>query len=108
MVNEPRSQSAYAVVFTSTQTHGDQGYAEMANRMEVLARQQPGFISVDSARTLGGTGITVSYWESLEAIRAWKQNAEHLVAQQQGKSRWYEDYRVRICRVEREYGPRDA
>ena len=101
-----QTRATYAVIFTSSRTAGDNGYAEMADSMEALDRQEPGFISVESARTPGGTGITVSYWESLEAIRDWKQNAEQLVAQQQGKSRWYEGYRVRICRVEREYGSR--
>ena len=103
MVDQPRSNPAYAVIFTSARTDGDHGYAEMAAKMEALARRQPGFLSVESARTPGGTGITVSCWESLEAIRAWKQNAEHLLAQQQGKGMWYENYRVRICQVEREY-----
>lgn len=104
MVDRPRSNPAYAVIFTSARTDGDHGYAEMADRMEALARQQRGFLSVESARTPGGTGITVSCWESLAAIRAWKLNAEHLVAQQQGKGKgmWYGNYHVRICRVERE------
>jgi heme-degrading monooxygenase HmoA len=48
-------------------------------------------------------GITVSYWKSLEAIAAWKANAAHLVAQQHGRDTWYEEFKVRICRVERDY-----
>ena len=106
MGDTSQSRGTYAVIFTPSRIKGDNGYAEMADRMEALARQQPGFVSVESARTPGGTGITVSSWESLAAIRAWKQNAEHLLAQQQGKDIWYDDYRVRICRVEREYGMR--
>ncbi|HEY6167055.1 MAG TPA: antibiotic biosynthesis monooxygenase [Verrucomicrobiae bacterium] len=95
----------YAVVFTSQRTpRDDAGYGAMAARMEDLARQQPGFLGVESARDADGVGITVSYWESLEAIRNWKAHAEHLAAQQQGKSKWYQEYRLRICRVEREYG----
>ena len=70
MADQPRSQPTYAVIFSSLRTDGNHGFAEMADRMEALARQQPGFVSVESARTPGGTGITVSYWESLEAIRA--------------------------------------
>jgi heme-degrading monooxygenase HmoA len=49
-------------------------------------------------------GITVSYWESLEAIKAWKQNAEHLVAQSRGRGEWYASFKLRICKVERDYG----
>ena len=45
--------------------------------MEELAKQQPGFLGVESARDHSGLGITISYWESLEAIENWKQNALH-------------------------------
>lgn len=92
----------YAVIFTNLRTEGDHGYAEMAVRMEELAMQQPGYLGHESARD--GLGITVSYWESLEAIQQWKQNAEHQLAQQYGREIWYSAYRTRICRVEREYG----
>ncbi|MGO4107918.1 antibiotic biosynthesis monooxygenase family protein [Paenibacillus sp. YAF4_2] len=93
----------YAVIFTSQRRDGDEGYSEMADRMDELARKQPGFIDAESVRDAAGVGITVSYWESLEAIRSWKQNEEHLVAQENGKQAWYESYKVRICKVEREY-----
>jgi heme-degrading monooxygenase HmoA len=67
-----------------------------------LAAQQEGFLGVESAREQ--VGITVSYWSSLEAIRAWKRDAEHREAQRLGREQWYADYRIRITRVEREYG----
>ncbi len=73
----------------------------MAAAMEKLAATQPGFLGIESARD--GLGITVSYWESLEAIAAWKANATHLVAQQRGRDTWYEGFKVRVCRVERDY-----
>ena len=97
----------YAVVFTSLRTAGDNGYGKMAEAMEKLAATQKGFLGIESVRDeLGrdGLGITVSYWESLEAIAAWKANATHLVAQQRGRETWYEEFKVRICRVERDYG----
>ena len=91
----------YAVIFTSLRTDGDQGYAETARHMAELARQQPGFLGIESARD--GLGITVSYWQSLDAIRAWKENAEHRLAQAHVRD-WYASFRVRVARVEREYG----
>jgi heme-degrading monooxygenase HmoA len=103
MTNETTSGSYYAVIFTSQRTEGDNGYGRMADRMEELASKQPGFISVESVRDSSGAGITVSYWESLEAIRNWKKNEAHQVAQEKGKQDWYESYKVRICKVEREY-----
>ncbi|WP_217703365.1 antibiotic biosynthesis monooxygenase family protein [Flavobacterium agri] len=91
----------YAVIFTSIRTNQNDGYSDMADRMVELAKQQPGFIDVESARN--EIGITVSYWESLDAIKAWKQNTEHLFAQRKGRDVWYESYKVRIAKVEREY-----
>lgn len=91
----------YAVIFSNTRTSVDEGYSKMATEMEALAKQQPGYLGFESARD--GLGISVSYWESLEAIAAWKAVTEHEFAQNEGKRIWYSWYKVRICRVEREY-----
>lgn len=91
----------YVVIFTSTQTDDTEGYSEMAEKMETLARHQEGFIGIESARNT--IGITVSYWKSLEAMKNWKANTEHLFAQQKGREQWYNWYNVKICKVEREY-----
>lgn len=94
-------QPYYAVIFTSKRTEGVNGYEKMALLMEELAKLQNGFIGMESARN--DIGITVSYWKDLEAIKNWKQQTDHLVAQQKGRSDWYRWYKVRICKVEREY-----
>jgi len=73
----------------------------MAETMETLAKKQAGFLGVESARQ--EVGITVSYWKSLEAIQNWKANLDHIVVQKLGKEKWYASYKVRICKVEREY-----
>ena len=91
----------YAVIFTSNQTDAIEGYEEMAKQMSELAKEQPGYKGIESARD--EIGITVSYWESLEAIANWKSNTDHLFAQQKGIKDWYSWYKVRICLVEREY-----
>ena len=100
--NQSMQTPYYAVIFTSTRTELDENYSEMAIKMETLAKQQPGFLGVESARN--EIGITVSYWESLEAIANWKQNLDHLDAQFLGRQKWYENYVVRIAKVEKEYG----
>jgi heme-degrading monooxygenase HmoA len=92
----------YAVIFTSIRTEGNNGYAAMADAMDELAKQQEGYLGIESARN--EIGITVSYWQSLEAIRAWKANTDHLMAQKYGREKWYNAYKVRICKVERDYG----
>ena len=91
----------YAVIFTNQRTAIETGYADMAMAMEELAKQQPGYLGFESVRD--GLGIAISYWESLEAIAAWKAVAEHKMAQKYGQEKWYSWYKVRICRVEREY-----
>ena len=101
IANTPQSPY-YAVIFTSLKSENDDGYNEMAVKMEVLAKQQSGFLGIESARE--ELGITVSYWESLEAIQKWKANLDHIEAQQKGKTDWYKHYRVRIAKVERDYG----
>jgi heme-degrading monooxygenase HmoA len=92
----------YAVIFTSTRTPGDHGYAAMAEKMLELAGTLPGFLGAESARE--ALGITVSYWADLESIRRWKTNLAHREAQRLGREAWYSGYRVRISKVERDYG----
>lgn len=92
----------YAVIFTSQQTNQTEGYTEMAELMEALAEQQPGYLGLEAARN--EIGITVSYWENTEAIQHWKAQLDHQAAQKLGRQQWYTWYKVRICKVEREYG----
>ena len=102
MIAQTPQPPYYAVIFTSTRTDVDEGYSNMAEQMVELAAKQPGFLGVESARN--EVGITVSYWDSLAAIKKWKQVAEHLMAQKIGKEKWYNTYKTRICLVERDYG----
>ena len=92
----------YAVIFSSILTDDTDDYETTANRMVSLAKQQPGYLGIESARS--EIGITVSYWESMDAIVQWKNNAEHTLVREQGRKTWYKKYSVRICKVEREYG----
>ncbi|MBZ9784287.1 antibiotic biosynthesis monooxygenase [Pseudomonas sp. REP124] len=102
MANTPPAPY-YAVIFTSLRTEGDQGYAEAAARMVELAREQPGFLGVESARGEDGLGITVSYWDSEAAILAWKHHPEHSAIRERGRLTWYARCHTRVCRVERGY-----
>jgi heme-degrading monooxygenase HmoA len=91
----------YAVIFASQRTEGEQGYGKMAEKMVELASKQNGFLGVESARD-EGLGITVSYWQSLEAIKNWKDHSLHQVAQEKGKTIWYQNFSLRVCKVERD------
>ena len=101
MIAQTPSTPYYAVIFTSLRTEGDQGYTAMAEEMDKLSQQQEGYLGIESARN--ELGITVSYWRSLEDIKNWKANSRHLFAQKTGREKWYERYKVRICKVERDY-----
>jgi len=103
----------YAVVFTTVRSDqpghagvgesaDPDGYLAMARRMEELAAAQPGYLGIESARA--ELGVTVSYWADEESISAWKLNAEHTLARETGRARWYERYMLRVAKVERDYG----
>lgn len=91
----------YAVIFVSVRTEGDNGYGVTADRMEELVKDIPGYLGMDHARD--SNSITICYWDSLEAIDTWKQNMEHKEAQRMGREKWYASYKLKICKVERDY-----
>jgi heme-degrading monooxygenase HmoA len=92
----------YAVIFTSVRTDVEDGYRQMSARMLDLAKKQPGFLGVESAREQ--VGITVSYWTDREAIKQWRDHPEHRKAQNHGRDKWYAAFKVRVVKVEREHG----
>lgn len=94
----------YAVIFTSVlKEWGVPSYQETANKMGQLVQDVEGFLGVESVR-IGKNGITISYWKNKETIEQWKRNLEHQIAQEKGKSIWYESYQVRVVHVEKSYG----
>lgn len=101
MISRTPNPPYYAVIFSTIRTNIEEGYEETAQQMEELAKQQEGYLGIESAK--GSIGITVSYWESLEAITKWKNNIEHTVARNKGRALWYQYYKLRICKVERDY-----
>lgn len=101
MIAKTPSAPYYAVIFTSIVTEVREGYSSTADRMLELAKEQEGYLGIESARE--EIGITVSYWKDLDSIRKWKMNAEHLMAQEKGRKEWYQNYKTRICLVERDY-----
>lgn len=101
-VNTPKPPY-YAVTFTNILSENSEGYEATAERMVELAKQQTGFLGIESVRDENGNGIATSYWKDMASIANWKQQEEHLIAQTKGKSTWYKSYHVRISKVERAY-----
>ena len=91
-----------AVIFTIVAGKIDEENAGMSGQMAKLAHEQDGFLGMEAAS--GDLGIMVSYWDSLAAIQEWRQNSEHQVAQKAGKSGVFSAFKIRICKVERDYG----
>src|SRR5271169_2640661 len=94
----------YAVIFTSRRTTEENDlYGSTSEDMFALASKQPGYLGYETTRDSSRQGITVTYWDSLENIKLWKMNAEHVVVQKMGRDIFYEEYHVRVAKVEREY-----
>jgi heme-degrading monooxygenase HmoA len=93
-----------AVIFTSKRTKVVENYSAVNDELEAMAANLPGFIKTEWSRNEDGFGISISYWKTMEDARNFKQIPEHLVAQQNGRDKWYEWYNVKVCTVEREYG----
>jgi heme-degrading monooxygenase HmoA len=95
----------YAVVFTSINADVDHTeHLAMSQRMLALAETYDGFLGIEPARNSDGSGVAVSYWRDMDSIMAWARDPEHLAAKSKGRKIWYTQYKVRICKVEREYG----
>lgn len=93
----------YAVIFTSVKSASDEGYAQWDARMFQLVEKQEGYLGYESYSNADGKSVTISYWKNHESIAQWKNNREHQQAQQLGKEKWYAQYRIRVCKVERDY-----
>lgn len=93
-----------AVIFVAQRTPDDEaGYADAAEAMVSLARRQPGYVGIDSARGADGVGITVSYWSTEAAARAWRDHPDHAAIRDAGRDRWYSWYDLHVATVSRSY-----
>lgn len=80
-------------------TASTDGYDEMAEEMDDLARTMPGFVDVKSFKAEDGERLTVVWWQDEETLRAWREQARHRVAQRTGRERWYEYYKLDVAEV---------
>ena len=104
MIAETPKPPYYTVIFTSTRTNVEEGYNEMNDELWEDAQKLLGFIGAESLRGADGFGVTVLYFKDMATIKEWGRYQKHLRAKELGKAKWYESYRVRIAKVEREYG----
>ena len=95
----------YAVIFRSVRTtHSEELYQEHSEKMESLVKSMKGYISHHSQLdAITREGVTISYFDSLEAIKAWRDHPDHKATQELGRTHFYEHYEVKVVKVEREY-----
>ena len=94
------------VALFRSRLHSDQKeeYRVVSARMLELARAMPGFINFKAFGADDGERISVVEFENLGALEAWRDHAEHLVAQRAGRDRFYSAYRLQVCETIRDYG----
>ncbi len=92
-------QPMFLVVFRNRKRAGIDGtaYGADADRMEELARAQPGFLSFKSYAADDGEVVAISEWADEAAARGWGRQAEHLAAQGRGRDAYYQDYTLFAC-----------
>ncbi|MFE9603842.1 antibiotic biosynthesis monooxygenase family protein [Streptomyces hokutonensis] len=94
----------YAAVFTTVRTQDQSDYSETSAHLEELVKNVPGYLGMDHAQTPGGLGITVSYFRDADALKEWRTDVEHRVAQNRGRAEWYQTYTLHVAKVERSRG----
>jgi heme-degrading monooxygenase HmoA len=89
------------VLFRSKLVDVPDGYNDMAEEMDALARTMPGFVDVKSVAAQDGERLTVVWWQDQETLHAWRENMRHRMAQRLGRERWYEYYKMDVAEVVR-------
>jgi heme-degrading monooxygenase HmoA len=95
-----------AVIFEVEMKPGkDQAYFDLAGSLRPELEKIDGFISVErfQSTTNAGKYVSLSFWRDAEAIARWRQHADHQLAQAQGKSSIFADFRIRVAEVLRDY-----
>jgi heme-degrading monooxygenase HmoA len=77
-------------------------YEALVERMNVLARTMPGYISHTGYSGADGERCTIVEFEHEEGLRAWRTNPEHVAAQKLARQKYYTEYHVQVCTLDRE------
>ena len=66
------------------------------------AKSKPGFIAAKSFTAEDGERLTMVWWKDRETLEEWRTDARHMAAQNTGRERWYEYYKMEVAEVFRE------
>jgi heme-degrading monooxygenase HmoA len=83
-----------------------QDYLDLAAALRAELERVEGFLSVERFESLSGDGkvLSLSFWRDGEAVRRWREQAQHRRAQVKGRSELFYDYRITVAEVLRQYG----
>jgi heme-degrading monooxygenase HmoA len=99
-----------AVIFEVRPRAGQRAaYLQMAAALRLALARIEGFISIERFESLSEPGrmLSLSFWRDEAAVRQWRKYAEHRAAQSAGRATIFEDYRLRVATVVRDYGMTD-
>lgn len=109
-INIQKHSGSIAVIFEVIPHEGKQKeYLEIAAELKTELEKIPGFISIERFQsfTQSDKVLSLSFWESEEAIQKWRNLEEHRRAQNAGRTLIFKDYRLRIGYIIRDYGMTD-
>lgn len=92
----------FVVIFRAKARDLDAEYSSTAAHLRQIAIEQFGCLDF-VAVTEGSQEVALSYWPDEASIRAWKQQADHMMAQKLGRERWYSGYTVEVAEIRRRY-----
>ena len=94
------------IVLIRTKLHPEAdrvAYDALNEQMYALVQTLPGFIAANAYASSDGEEVGVIRFASLDALRAWREHPEHVIAQHRGKTEFYASYTVEVCEVARAY-----
>jgi len=97
------SDKRYVIVFRSRLRPGvDEAYGIRGAEIFALAEKTPGYLGIKDFVAEDGERVAIAEFDTAEHLRAWREHPEHQKAQQEGRDRYYSEYRISVCVLERE------
>jgi len=83
-----------------------QEYLDLAAALRPRLERADGFLSIERFQSLTDPGriLSLSFWRDEAAVAAWRRDEAHHAAQARGRGEVFEDYRLRVAAVVRDYG----
>lgn len=80
-------------------------YLAIAAELKLLLHNIDGFISIERFASMAVEGkiLSLSFWRDEQAVKQWRNLQAHRVAQAKGRGEIFDDYRIRIAEVVRDY-----